>query len=77
MRIYLCTAFEFLLPSCLIYGSEKPKVVAWVAAMHFVEQCLQGTGQHLVDVPFLLNCDRYLVKFVMQLIVILHIQLLD
>ena len=32
MRIYLCTAFEFLLPSCLIYGSEKPKVVAWVAA---------------------------------------------
>ena len=30
--------------------------------MHFVEQCLQSTGQHLVDVPFLLNCDRYLVK---------------
>jgi hypothetical protein len=32
MRIYLWTAFEFHLPSCLIYGSEKPKVVAWVAA---------------------------------------------
>jgi uncharacterized RmlC-like cupin family protein len=32
MRIYLGTAFEFHLPSCLIYGFEKPKVVAWVAA---------------------------------------------
>ena len=48
-----------------------------IRTMHFVEQCLQGTGQHLVAVPFLLNCDRYLVKFVMQLIVILHIPLLD
>jgi hypothetical protein len=48
-----------------------------IRTMHFVEQCLQGTGQHLVAVPFLLNCDRYLVKFVIQLIVILHIQLLD